>query len=219
MVTEEELSQMSPEEVNELQKKNCVFCQIASGAVPAKEVYSDDKSVAVLDINPATEGHMLLMPKDHFSIMPQIPKDLIEHLFIVAKHLSQAVLKGLKSKGITVFVANGAAAGQRAPHFMVHLIPRDDDDGLQLNVPAGKFSEGEVGVVAKNLRKALGMKVDADVVKEEKAEKKKAPKKKTGPKKKAESKKKKSDGQAKKGAVKKFDLDAVTDLFAGGKSG
>jgi len=212
MVTEEELSQMSPEEIEEFQKQNCVFCQIASGKIPSKTVYSDDESIAVLDINPAAKGHMLLMPKEHYSVMPQLPVHLAEHLFMVTKGLSQAALKALQCKGTTIFVANGVAAGQKAPHFMIHIIPRNDGDGISIAIPAKEFSKKDTDAVSAVLKKVLSKKqaVEADVVKEEKAATATTKKATTATtkKKKAEAKKTK-----KKGSKKKFDLDAVGKML------
>ncbi len=180
MVTEEELSQMTPEELAAFQKQNCVFCQIAEGKIPAKAVYSDDESIAVLDIHPAEKGHMLLMPKEHYSVMPQLPEHLAEHLFMVCKGLSQAALKSLQCKGTTIFIANGIAAGQKAPHFMIHIIPRNDGDGLSLGIPEKGIPKKEIDAVNAALRKILGMSgtrsisdekgkvMDAEIVKEEK---------------------------------------------------
>ncbi|HLC88842.1 MAG TPA: HIT family protein, partial [Candidatus Nanoarchaeia archaeon] len=125
---QEKLKNMSPEELQEFQKQQCIFCQIISGKVPAKKVYEDDQCIAILDINPAAKGHLLLLPKEHYAIMPQIPEPILAHLSVVSKHLSQLLLKSLKVDGTTIFVANGLAAGQKAQHFMIHIIPRKEDD-------------------------------------------------------------------------------------------
>ncbi len=138
---EEKIKRMSPEELKEFQKQNCIFCQITAGRIPAKKVYEDERCVAVLDINPAAPGHLLLMPKDHHAIMPQIPEEEIGHLFMAAKHLSHALLRGLKCEGVNLFVANGAVAGQRAQHFMIHLIPRKEGDGIKLELPQREIPE------------------------------------------------------------------------------
>jgi len=127
---EEKIKHMSPEELREFQKQQCIFCQIIAGKVPAKKVYEDEKCIGVLDINPAAKGHVLIMPKEHYVIMPQIPDKEIGHLFLVSKYLSQAMLKVMKVPGTMVYVANGLAAGQKAQHFMVHLIPRKEGDGV-----------------------------------------------------------------------------------------
>jgi len=131
---EEKLKKMSPAELKEFQKQQCIFCQIINGKVPSKKIYEDDKCVALMDINPAAIGHVLLLPKEHYSIMPQIPDSEIGRLFVVAKHLSQSLLRKLKSEGTNIFVANGLVAGQKAQHFMLHIIPRKEGDEI-LNVP------------------------------------------------------------------------------------
>src|SRR3989338_11313188 len=203
MVTEEELSQMTPEELAAFQKQNCVFCQIAAGKVPAKIVYSDDESIAVLDIHPAAKGHMLLMPKEHYSVMPQLPEHLAEHLFMACKGLSQAALKALHCKGTTIFIANGIAAGQKAPHFMIHVIPRNDGDGLSFGIPERDIPKKELDAANAALKRALGLKeriVEAEVAKEEK---------KTDD---AGKKGKKKTVQKKKGGSK-FDLDSVSRMI------
>ncbi len=127
---EEKLKNMSPEEIAQLQRQQCIFCQIIDGKVPSKKVYEDETCLVVLDIRPATKGHCLIIPKEHFSIMPQIPDPTLEKLFVTTKVLSKILLKSLRAGGTNIFIANGLAAGQRAPHFMIHLIPRKDADGL-----------------------------------------------------------------------------------------
>ncbi len=126
---QEKIAKMSPEELKEFQKKQCIFCHIISGKVQSRKVYEDDHTVAVLDINPANPGHLLLLTKEHYSIMPQLPADVLEHVFVVAKNLSNALLRAIDARGSNIMVANGVAAGQKAQHFMVHIIPRKDKDG------------------------------------------------------------------------------------------
>ncbi len=213
MVTDEELSSMTPGEIAEFQKKNCVFCQIATEKIPAKIVYSDDDCVAVLDINPATAGHMLVMSKEHYSVMPQVPEYMLEHLSMVCKGLSQSALRALKCKGTTIFIANGVAAGQRAPHFMMHVIPRYDNDGLPLTIPARELERNEAETLTALLKKALGKKTeDAEIVGEEKTGKKTPDKKKPA---KIESPKKKTvDKEGKK--KEKYDLDKISEMLSHG---
>lgn len=146
---EEKLKNMSPEELKEFQKQQCIFCQIISGKVPSKKIYEDEGCIAVLDINPAAKGHLLLLPKEHYAIMPQVPEQEINHLFIVAKKLSQVLLRELKVSGTNVFIANGLAAGQRAQHFMIHVIPRKEGDGV-LEIEE-KLVDKEMGGKVKSL--------------------------------------------------------------------
>lgn len=126
----ERIKQMSPEELKAFQKSRCIFCHIAAGKIPSKKVYEDDKAFAVLDINPATKGHALVMPKEHYAIMPQVPDAELAHLSTVVKQLSQAALQSLGARGTSILIQNGFAAGQKAQHFLIHVIPRTQDDGI-----------------------------------------------------------------------------------------
>ena len=127
---EEKLKNMSPDEIAAFQKQQCIFCKIIDGSVPSTKIYEDNQCIAVLDINPSAKGHLLLIPKHHYAIMPQVPDDDLGHFFIVAKTLSHALLKGLKVNGTNIFIANGPIAGQRAQHFLIHVIPRREGDKL-----------------------------------------------------------------------------------------
>jgi len=126
----EKIKNMSPEELQEFQKQQCIFCQIISGKVPSQKVYEDDKCLVILDINPAVKGHLLILPKEHYGIMPQVPEETLDHLFLVSKTISQVLLKSIRAQGTNIFIANGLAAGQKAQHFMIHLIPRKENDGI-----------------------------------------------------------------------------------------
>jgi len=131
-LTEEDLKKMSPEQLHELQKQNCVFCHIAQGKIPSKKVYEDEVVLAVLDINPASQGHTMIIPKIHATITPQLTKETMAHIAITTKIISQAILKAFKARGTSIFIANGPAAGQRAGHAIIHIIPRTEGDGILL---------------------------------------------------------------------------------------
>lgn len=139
--TQEELANMSPEQIKEMQKQQCIFCQIIEGKVASKKIYEDDVCIAILDINPANPGHVLLLPKEHHSIMPLVSERETSHLFMVAKRISQVLLSVLKADGTNIFVANGTVAGQRAPHVMIHIIPRKNNDNITVfNLPKNDLS-------------------------------------------------------------------------------
>lgn len=129
-ISEEQLSKLSPEQLAELQKQNCPFCMIAAGKIPAIKVYEDNLNMAVMDIRPAAKGHVLIFPKEHKPIMPLMTKEEINSMAIMAKKISNAILIGMKVKGTTIFAANGYAAGQKSPHFLLHIIPRNENDNL-----------------------------------------------------------------------------------------
>ncbi len=206
---------MSQSELEELQKKNCVFCHIASGKVPAKKVYEDNECIAVLDINPANQGHMLLMPKEHYTVMFQLPEALLDHIYVIAKGLSQAGLKAFQSRGTTIFAANGVTAGQRAPHFMLHIIPRTAGDSVGLYIPARTFPEKESAAIASALSAALGGRKEA--VKEVAAAEKKTDEK-AKPAEDATKEHKKTAAEKSKKSGKEADLDSLTDFLTKGGS-
>lgn len=160
---QEKLKNMSPQELKEYQKQNCVFCQIIEGKVASKKVFEDDNCIAILDINPANPGHLLLMPKEHYAIMPLMPDTLIKHMFMISKQLSGALLRALKADGTNIFVANGAAAGQKAQHFMVHVIPRMKNDGISLDITGKKANDKELLDLQKLLVAKLNNKPSADI--------------------------------------------------------
>ncbi len=176
MATEEELANMSPEQLQELQKQNCIFCHIISGKVASKKIYEDDKVLAILDINPANPGHILLLIKEHYQIMPQIPDDEISYMFMVAKAISHACLKALKAQGTNIFIANGVLAGQKAPHFMLHIIPRMNVDGIKVfdlseqNIPDDMSEQIRAGLTNK-INELLGIKMEEPIVLDKKHEK------------------------------------------------
>ena len=237
-LTEEDLKKLSPEEILELQKKNCIFCQIVKGVVNSRKIYEDDKVVAILDINPANPGHTLLLPKEHYTILPQIPEDLIAHLFIVAKAISKALLKALKATGTNIFIANGAAAGQRAPHFMIHIIPRTEGDSIKVfELPESRVKEEELeklrSVVSQILKSMVTPEDKTIVLKEEpevissrkpkdedfgdknKGEDKKQPANKKNEEKSNESRSKPSNNKSGFRKQKRMDLDKLTELLLG----
>ena len=148
-------SEMTPEQMAAMAKQQCIFCQIASGKVASKKVYEDEHVVAVLDINPANPGHVLLMTKEHYVVMPQIPDDVVAHIGMVTKGISHAVLRALKAQGTTIFVANGVTAGQRAQHFMLHIIPRMEGDGVGIDYPEHEISAKDYKKILTALRQGV----------------------------------------------------------------
>lgn len=175
---QERISKMSPEELKELQKQQCIFCQIIAGKVNSRKVYEDEKCIAVLDINPANPGHMLLMPKEHYPLMPLIPDELIGHLFMAAKALSRVLLTAVDAEGADIFIANGVAAGQRAQHFMLHIIPRRVGDAVNLDIPYKDFPKKDIDETRKKIIARINsiFRQEKEIIKEKPKEKKEAAK-------------------------------------------
>ncbi|MBR9676989.1 HIT family protein [Candidatus Woesearchaeota archaeon] len=123
--------------VDQMGSGDCIFCQLASGAMDSKVVYEDDDFKAILDIYPASPGHVLVIPKEHVVLFNQLSEYKTQRLGVVAKIVSEKLFKALKPHGLNVFIANGTVAGQKAPHMICHVIPRFEGDGLNFNLPEG----------------------------------------------------------------------------------
>ncbi len=134
---------------------SCVFCKIARGEIPCYKVYEDDIALAFLDINPANKGHTLVLPKEHFRDMTTCPKDILSHLFSVAQLIAQAQISQLGATGINVITNVGASSGQSVMHFHIHVIPRYDNDGLELSLPPQKIGEHDLLLLADSIRKGI----------------------------------------------------------------
>ncbi len=178
-LTEEQLRQLSPEQIAELQKQQCIFCHIISGRVASKKVYENDAVMAVLDINPANPGHVLLLPKEHYAVMPQMPDQIIQKLAVAAKKISHAMLRAFKAEGTNIFLANGVAAGQKAQHCMVHIIPRKEADGITaFSIPKKELDEKEAEELKAALKKSAAKVFGGPEEREGQAEEKEEPREK-----------------------------------------
>ena len=123
----------------------CIFCLISSNKIQSKKVYEDDDFMAILDIYPASKGHILLFPKDHIKTISELPQEI----FSIAKNLT-LVLKQI-SAGVNLFIAEGEIAGQKSEHMVIHLIPRYIDDNLPLTWNPQKISEEELNEIQKEI--------------------------------------------------------------------
>lgn len=146
------LARLSPEQIDFLQNqqemKTCPFCDIISGKIDSRRIYEDEYVLAILDINPSNKGHILLMPKKHYVVLAQMSDEEVSYLFKVANHLSKKVFELLKVDGTNIFVANGRAAGQVVPHILVHIIPRIEGDGINLNWVPKQYTSEEMNSIA-----------------------------------------------------------------------
>ena len=124
--------------------QRCVFCSIAKGEVRAKIVYDDAHFSAFLDINPANPGHILVIPKQHYEVLPQIPDELLGAYMKLLKILAAAVFEATQAQGVNIIQNNGVAAGQAFPHVHIHIIPRFENDGIKLNWDAKKVTEKQL---------------------------------------------------------------------------
>ncbi|MFW6220556.1 MAG: HIT family protein, partial [Nanoarchaeota archaeon] len=134
---------------------NCIFCQIVSKKIPSKIVYEDKLVICILDINPANKGHVLLLTKKHYSLMMQVPDNELSHLFIISKKISFALLKLFNVDGTNIFIANGSIAGQKAPHFMMHIFPRFENDEIDFNLNKQNIDKNKLNEAFINIKKNI----------------------------------------------------------------
>ena len=176
---QELMKDYSPEEQKEIieqltggNKQECPFCSMVEGKIPVKKIYEDERVIGILDINPATKGHIIVFPKKHASVLSQLDNDVVGHIFQVANMLSTAVFDIVKAEGTNIVVSNGAAAGQRGPHVVVNVIPRFAEDKVSIGWNGDKANDEEL----EELREKITSKIkvvevsqepEDDVVKEE----------------------------------------------------
>lgn len=109
---------------------DCIFCGIAAGTMPAEIVYSDERTVAFLDIFPACAGHALVIPRTHADDVHRVDPADLAAVARTAQLMAGRVAGALASDGVTIMQSNGAAAGQTVFHYHVHVIPRFEGDGV-----------------------------------------------------------------------------------------
>ena len=132
--------------------EDCLFCGIIAGEVPAQIVDSDGKTVAFMDINPATPGHALVVPREHSADLHEISDEDLAATTIAAKRLTERMTEVLEPDGFNVINSCGAAAWQTVFHLHLHVIPRYAGDPLRLPWVPGPGDSGEIAAVAEKLR-------------------------------------------------------------------
>jgi len=138
-----------------MKKESCLICQIVDGKVPSFKIFEDEKTVAILDLNGANPGHCFVIPKGHYPILEQVPDEELAQLFLLANKVSVALFDHAGAEGTNIFVANGLPAGQTVAHFMVHVIPRKQNDGLNLQWQPKQLAEDEASTIELKLKDEL----------------------------------------------------------------
>ncbi|MDD5331356.1 MAG: HIT family protein [Candidatus Nanoarchaeia archaeon] len=140
---QEIISTMDDDEVNQINEGRCPFCMIAHGKIESIKVFENSDFMGVLDINPANPGHVILFPKRHYMVLSQMDDHSVREMFSIANRIAKGVFEGLNAEGTNIFVANGKAAGQNAPHLLVHIIPRYENDGIVFSWDPKELHKGE----------------------------------------------------------------------------
>lgn len=135
---------------------NCIFCRIVAGQIPAIKLYEDESVFCFMDINPISDGHVLVIPKDHYENVFEIPPETYGALYSTVAKLALAIKAEINPDGLNVMQLNGKAANQVVPHLHIHLMPRRHGDGITVSqwepVPGNK---DEIAQLAERLKAKL----------------------------------------------------------------
>ena len=132
---------------------NCIFCKLANGQIPTNSIYEDDDFKVILDAAPAAKGHAIILPKTHAANLFELPEEYGEKIFAIAQKCGKAIKETDTYDGLNVLQNNGEAAGQTVFHLHVHLIPRMNDDKININWQQGESTDGET--VAEEIKKNI----------------------------------------------------------------
>lgn len=136
-------------------KEDCIFCKIIAGEIPSFKLYEDDATFAFMDINPANDGHALVIPKEHAKDLHAVSDEAISNTVIAAKKIASAVARTVAPGGINLVQCNGEAAGQSVFHFHMHVLPRRDGDQLKMNWGLAPGDMDAIGKLAEKIKENL----------------------------------------------------------------
>lgn len=123
---------------------NCIFCKIANGEIPSKTIYEDEKFRVILDLGPATKGHALILPKEHYANLYELPEEMAGNVMKLAQKMAAQITEKLGCEGFNLVQNNGDLAGQSVYHFHLHLIPRYRADGQTIGWKPQEVSQEEL---------------------------------------------------------------------------
>jgi histidine triad (HIT) family protein len=130
---------------------DCLFCKIVAGDIPGTKVAEDERTVAFMDINPATRGHLLVVPREHATDLLEIAPDDLAAVAAAGQRMARLVKERLGADGVNLLNSCGSAAWQTVFHFHLHVIPRYDDDPLRLPWVPGPGDADEIAAAAREL--------------------------------------------------------------------
>lgn len=123
--------------------ENCIFCKIAGGEIPSAVLYEDEDFRVILDVGPASKGHALILPKEHYANIYEVPDELAAKAMVLAKKMAVKLKEALNCDGINILQNNGEAAGQTVFHLHIHLIPRYAGDQVGISWKTGTLTEDD----------------------------------------------------------------------------
>lgn len=133
-----------------MREEQCIFCKIANGEIPAATIYEDEDFRVILDLGPASKGHALILPKEHYANLYELDDQVASKVLVVAKKVITKMTEVLDCDGYNLVQNNGEVAGQTVFHFHLHLIPRYEGDNVGIKWTPGQLTEEEkTAIIAK----------------------------------------------------------------------
>jgi len=133
---------------------DCIFCKIVASDIPSYKVYEDDKVYAFFDILPISQGHTIVVSKNHVADVEGLSDEELCAMTLAVKKIGKAMIDGLGVKGYSVFLDNKSAANQHVPHIHFHVVPRAEGDGLE-RWPQSGYGDGEAEFCLKKIQSKL----------------------------------------------------------------
>ena len=133
----------------------CIFCKIIKGEIPSCKVYEDEHILAFLDIGPLSEGHCLVVPKDHYPRLDDCPGDVTAAIVGKIVPIAKAIIAATGAEGYNVLSNNGRCAGQLVEHVHFHIIPRRPGDGVFTQWPSKEYPQGRAGKLTENIKQYI----------------------------------------------------------------
>lgn len=134
-----------------MKDNNCIFCKIANGEIPSATIFEDENFRVILDRGPASKGHALILPKEHYADIFELKEEMAENVLKVAKKVGKKMMRELNCDGLNLVQNNGEAAGQTVFHFHMHLIPRYKEEASLLTWNPGELTEEEMKALTEKL--------------------------------------------------------------------
>jgi len=134
---------------------DCIFCKMAAGQIPVTKIYEDDAVLSFMDIGPLSDGHTLVIPKQHFEKLHECPPEVLSRVASCLGKIAKAVSTAMNSDGYNLLCNNGRSAGQLVDHLHFHIIPRNTGDGVFNRWPAYEYEKGKIELLAEQIRKNL----------------------------------------------------------------
>lgn len=137
--------------------KDCIFCRIIEGEIPATKIFEDQNSVAIFDINPVAKGHSLYISKKHYNDLLEVPPGKLAPILTNLPKVAAALLKATGSEGFNILQNNQRCAGQLIPHLHFHIIPRKTGDKVNFNWQPQPYNKEEMVDLAGKVKQNLSL--------------------------------------------------------------